>query len=72
MKVTPYINMKMDCEQVLFNDVVGILTIKTFDQSKKENIGNAPPPPQLTIIYQPMHLTYTWFIVTKSRPYSRS
>ena len=45
MKVTPNINMKMDCEQVLFNDVVGILTIKTFDQSKKENKGNDPPPP---------------------------
>lgn len=49
MKVTPYINMKMDCEQVLFNDVVGILTIKTFDQSKKENIGNDPPPTDYNI-----------------------
>lgn len=48
MKVTPYINMKMDCEQVLFNDVVGILTIRTFDQSKKENIGIDPPPPPPT------------------------
>ena len=45
MKVTPYINMKMDCEKVLFNDVVGILNIKTFDQSKKGNIGMTTPPP---------------------------